>query len=700
MNSTHPYRAAVDASAIFSEADLQGRITYVNPQFCEVSGYSADELLGQNHRLLNSGVHPSAFFEQMWATISRGQVWRGDICNRAKDGSLYWVTSTIVPLNGPDGLPRSYVSIRFDITPLHTLLESVQWQAHHDVLTGLPNRALLNERFGQAVAHAQRTGHLLAVCLLDVDGFKSINDSLGHAQGDALLVELARRLSSVLRPLDTAARLGGDEFVLLLTGLRQADEVNTVLTRVMAALSVPCLLGADSVEVAVSIGVSIYPTDDTTPDTLLRHADQALYTAKQAGRHRVHFFDVQHDHHAAAHYQMLARVTEALRLGQLLLHYQPKVNMRLGQTVGLEALIRWQHPVDGLIPPMAFLPLVEQTDVIVDVGEWVIDQALLQMATWQRDTGKTWPVSVNIAARHFQRADFAQRLTRALGQHPTVLPSMLEIEILESVAIDHVQQVQANIKACRALGVRFALDDFGTGYSSLSYLKSLPAHTLKIDRAFVRDILDDKDDLALIEAIIGLAAVFDRNVVAEGVENAEQGVLLMRLGCDVAQGFGIAKPMPAAAVPGWVAQYQPDPAWRVWGHTEWELSDFPLLVAQHDHLQWVKRVLMAVEGSAASVAATPLPDHLHCRFGHWYRTEGQRRYGHLAEYVAIDAVHRQVHALGPEIMGLLAGGDLNRARQRCAQLLYCKDQILALLHSLQHAVLRPKSDAPVSGQDF
>ncbi len=695
-----PYRAAVDASAIFSEADLQGRITYVNPQFCEVSGYGVDELLGQNHRLLNSGVHPPVFFEQMWATIASGQVWRGDICNRTKDGSLCWLASTIAPLNGPDGLPQSYVSICFDITPLRTLLESVHWQAHHDVLTGLSNRALLNERFGQAVAHARRTGHLLAVCLLDVDGFKNINDSLGHTQGDALLVELARRLTSVLRPLDTAARLGGDEFVLLLTGLRHADEVSTVLTRVMAALSVPCHLGSDSVEVAVSIGVSIFPTDDTTPDTLLRHADQALYTAKQAGRHRVHFFDVQHDHHAAAHYQMLARVTDALRQGQLLLHYQPKVNMRLGQTVGLEALIRWQHPAEGLIPPMAFLPLVEQTDVIVDVGDWVMDQALLQMATWQRDTGKTWPVSVNIAARHFQRTDFAQRLTHALAQHPTVLPSMLEIEILESVAIDHVQQVQANITACRALGVRFALDDFGTGYSSLSYLKSLPAHTLKIDRAFVRDILDDKDDLALIEAIIGLAAVFDRNVVAEGVENAEQGVLLMRLGCDVAQGFGIAKPMPAAAVPGWVAQFQPDPAWGVWGQTEWELSDFPLLVAQHDHLQWVKRVLMAVEGSAPSVAAAPLPDHLHCRFGHWYRTQGQQRYGHLAEYLAIDAVHRQVHALGSDIMGLLSGGDWSHARQRCAQLLYCKDQILGLLHRLQHAVLRLNTHTPVAGEVF
>ena len=559
--NTLPYRAAVDASAIFSEADLQGRITYVNPQFCEVSGYNAHELLGQNHRVLNSGVHPPSFFEQMWETIASGQVWRGDVCNRAKNGSLYWVASTIVPLNDADGVPQGYVSIRFDITQLRTLLDSVRWQAHHDALTGLPNRTLLGERFAHSVAHAQRTGCLLAVCLLDLDGFKGINDSLGHAQGDALLVELARRLSSLLWPLDTAARLGGDEFVLLLGGMRQVDEISTVLTRAMAALSAPCRLGSETVAVTVSIGVSVFPTDNTTPDTLLRHADQALYSAKQAGRQRVHFFDVQNDNHAAAHYQMLARVTEAKAKGQLLLHYQPKVNMRLGKVVGMEALIRWQSPADGLIPPMAFLPLIEQSDVIVDVGEWVIEQALQQMATWQGQVGHMWPVSVNIAGRHFQRTDFAPRLMQVLARYPMLPPSMLEIEILESVALDHMQQVQANITACRAMGVRFALDDFGTGYSSLSYLKKLAVHTLKIDQSFVRDILDDKDDRALIKAIIGLADVFSCGLVAEGLEKAEQGVQLMQLGCDVAQGFCIAKPMAAELVPNWVAQFVPPAAW-------------------------------------------------------------------------------------------------------------------------------------------
>lgn len=683
-----PYRVAVDASAIFSETDLQGNITYVNPQFCAVSGYSAAELLGKTHRVINSGEHPPEFFQHMWRTISAGRVWRGEVCNRHKNGSLYWVSSTIVPLLDADGLPQQYVSIRFDVSEQHRLLQAAMWQAQHDVLTGLPNRTLLAERFAQGVANTRRTGRLMAVCLLDLDGFKAVNDQLGHATGDVLLVAVARRLQNLLRPLDTAVRLGGDEFVLLLTELAHADEARTALDRVMAELAMPHDLAQRPVEVTASIGVAMYSGDDATVDTLLRHADQALYVAKQAGRQRVRFFDVQHDQSAVAHYQTLARVTDALHNGHLCLHYQPKYNLRTQEVVGLEALLRWQHPTEGLIPPLAFLPLVETTDLIVDIGEWVLAQALVQLAQWFA-AGQVWPISVNIAARHFQRTDFAHRLQQLLAQQPTVKPAWLEIEILESVALDHVQQVRDTILQCQAMGVTFALDDFGTGYSSLSYLKRLPANTLKIDRAFVRDILDDKEDLALTEAIISLAAVFDRRVVAEGVENAEQGVLLLRLGCDVGQGFGIARPMPAADVPGWVATYQPEPAWATWAEVKWELSDFPLLVAQHDHLQWIRRVVMLVQGSTLGMPQTQLTDHRQCRFGHWYHGPGKRRYGRLSEYQAIDAVHRQVHQLGMDIWQLHAAGDLVLAQARCQDLLRCKDRILVLLNSLQLAALHP-----------
>jgi EAL domain-containing protein (putative c-di-GMP-specific phosphodiesterase class I) len=386
------------------------------------------------------------------------------------------------------------------------------------------------------------------------------------------------------------------------------------------------------------------------------------------------------------HFQMLGAVTQALANGELVLHYQPKVNMRRGTVVGFEALLRWQHPRDGLVPPLSFLPLVEQTDLIIAIGEWVIDQALAQLTHWA-DAGTVWPISVNIAARHFHQPDFVARLQAMLARYPRVLPQWLDIEILESVALHDIAQVSHTITACQSMGVTFSLDDFGTGYSSLSYLKRLPAQTLKIDRAFVRDILDDKDDLALTEAIIALSTVFGRSVIAEGVESAEQGVLLMRLGCDVAQGFGIAKPMPIEAVAAWAKQYVPDPSWCAWAAVRWELSDFPLMVAQHDHLDWVKRVVMAVEGASLSLTAAQLSDHHQCRFGHWYDSHGLQHYGHLPEYLAIAPVHQQVHVLGPEIIRLHDAGDDTQARALCTELMALKDQILLLLNRLQSAIL-------------
>ena len=555
------YRTAVDMAAIFSESDLAGNITYVNKQFCAISGYSAEELLGANHSILNSGHHSSEFFVELWRTIASGHVWHGELCNRAKDGSLYWVDSTIVPLVDADSQQViRYVSIRFDVTEKHRLLESVQWQANHDVLTGLPNRALLADRLDRAVASALRHQRLLAVCLLDLDGFKAINDQHGHACGDLLLTQVADRLTHVMRSDDTVARLGGDEFVLLLTNLPDASEVETLLQRVLAMLAKPFPMDNGVVEISASIGVALYRQEDFVPDTLLRHADQALYEAKRAGRNRVHFFDVSHDQHAAMHYQTLARVTQALEQGELVLYYQPKVNMRSGCVVGFEALLRWQHPQDGLVPPLVFLPLVEQSNLIVDIGEWVIDQALEQIARWAA-LGHAWPVSVNIAARQLQKPDFVERLAMLLSRHPGIAPRMLEIEILESVALDNIHHVNQCITASQNLGVTFSLDDFGTGYSSLSYLKRLPAQTLKIDQSFVRDILNDKDSLALTEAVIHLASVFGRQVIAEGVETVEHGVLLMQLDCDLGQGYGIARPMPATEVIDWAAHFVPDPAW-------------------------------------------------------------------------------------------------------------------------------------------
>ncbi|WP_130908420.1 MULTISPECIES: GGDEF and EAL domain-containing protein [unclassified Pseudomonas] len=556
------YRRAVDAAAIFSETDLTGRITHVNDQFCAISGYSREELLGQNHRLLNSGTHSTEFFAGMWRTIAMGNVWKGEICNRAKNGSLYWVESTMVPVLDEDtGRVERYLSIRFDISEKRQLLHTLQWRVGHDVLTGLPNRAFLSDLLDQALEFSRQENTPLAVCMLDLDGFKAVNDGYGHASGDLLLVEVAKRLRGIVRAEDVVARLAGDEFVLVLRYVRDLPELNAALNRVLGTISAPYTLRGKEINVYASIGVTLYPHDNADAETLLRHADQAMYVAKQSGRKRFHLFDVSRDREVKATHQTVERVRQALINHELRLHFQPKVNMRRGEVVGFEALLRWKHPQNGMMTAREFLPLVEETDLIVDIGEWVMDQVLLQLEVWQLQ-GYDWPVSVNIAARHFQRADFVGRLESALARHGRVPAQRLDLEIVESVAIENIQHVSACLQACQALGVQFSLGDFGTGFSSFSYLKRLHTQTIKIDKSFVRDILHDGDDLALTTAVISLAKAFGRQVIAEGLESVEHGELLLRLGCEVAQGYFIARPMPATDVPGWVAGYVAPSQWR------------------------------------------------------------------------------------------------------------------------------------------
>ena len=549
------YRAAVDAAAIFSETDMQGNITYVNEQFCAISGYSVHELLGKNHRILNSSLHPPEFFAELWKTISSGKVWKGEICNIRKDGTLYWVESTIVATYDSEANVKKYVSIRFDVTEKRKLMEVLQWRADHDVLTGLPNRSLLYDRFKQSVATAHRNHSSLAVCILDLDGFKLINDRYGHAIGDRLLVEVSERLKKIIRGEDTVARLGGDEFVILL-GLVHTNELEMAMQRILTALSLAYTIDGIELNISASIGVTIYPKDDADIDSLLRHADQAMYRAKLRGRDCYHLFNILLDNEARTAFETVVLVSKALRNNELCLHYQPKINLSSGTITGYEALLRWQHPQEGIIYPQNFIPFVEQTNLIVDIGNWVIEQALTQISHWAV-LGKTWSVAVNIAALHFQREDFVETLKHLLSRFPNSSPQMLDIEIVESVMLENIPLVVKNINECKKLGVTFSLDDFGTGYSSLSYLKKLETHSIKIDKSFIRGILDDKNSLLLTIAIIGLAKSFNREVIAEGVETVEQAKLLMRLGCDSAQGYGFAKPMPVEAVVSWSKDFFP-----------------------------------------------------------------------------------------------------------------------------------------------
>jgi diguanylate cyclase (GGDEF)-like protein/PAS domain S-box-containing protein len=537
-----------------------GTIVEVNDTFSRITGYPRDEVLGRNPRMLQSGRQGADYYAAMWAALRENGYWCGEIWNRRKNGAVYAEMITISAVCDAAGAVQNYVALFTDITPIKDHQQQLERIAHYDALTGLPNRVLLADRLRQAIVQSQRRRQSLAVVYLDLDGFKAINDGYGHEAGDELLVVAARRMQDALREGDTIARIGGDEFVAVLVDLQRPRDCEPVLARLLTAAAEPVMVGPHRLQVSASIGVTLYPQDGADADLLMRHADQAMYLAKQSGKNRYHLFDVSQDEATKLRHEGVEQIRRGLGLGQFELFYQPKVDMHSGAVVGAEALIRWRHPQRGLLAPAEFLPVIENHPLSVDLGEWVLARALGQMSEWKA-AGFQLAVSVNIGARQLQQDDFPVRLAKLLAAHPEVKPGELELEILETSALEDIAKVSKVMHACNALGVPFALDDFGTGYSSLTYLKHLPAELLKIDQSFVRDMLDDPDDLAIVEAVIGLATAFRRNVIAEGVETAAHGALLCRLGCRLAQGYGVARPMPAADLPAWAASWRPDPSW-------------------------------------------------------------------------------------------------------------------------------------------
>jgi diguanylate cyclase (GGDEF)-like protein/PAS domain S-box-containing protein len=533
----------------------------VNEAFTRITGYSRSEAIGRNSRILQSGRQDKAFYQAMWAALSEQGHWSGEVWNKRKDGEVYAELLTISAVRDGQGNTQQHVALFSDITERKEYESKLEHIAHFDALTHLPNRVLLADRLQHAMAQEQRRGQQLAVAYLDLDGFKDINDRYGHETGDQVLITLSRRMKETLRDGDTLARLGGDEFVAVLIDLEDASNSLPLINRLLAAAAQPVQVGELSLQVSASLGVTFYPQiRDIDADQLLRQADQAMYQAKVAGKNRYSVFDAAQDSTIRVHHESLERIRLALENREFVLHYQPKVNMHSGQVFGAEALIRWQHPEKGLLAPAAFLPVIEDHALAVDVGEWVIDAALSQIEVWH-SAGLEMPVSVNVGARQLQQVNFVARLQAILAQHPHVSPTQLKLEVLETSALADMEQVSQVIEECRKMGVKFALDDFGTGYSSLTYLKSLRVALLKIDQSFVRDMLEDPDDLAILQGVIGLAAAFKREVIAEGVETVAHGTALLRLGCTLAQGYGIARPMPANELPAWTATWQPDAAW-------------------------------------------------------------------------------------------------------------------------------------------
>lgn len=667
-------------SVVITDPDTM--IIDVNQAFTEVTGYTRDEAVGRKISMLKSGRHDRAFYERMWSALETDDYWHGEIFNRRKDGQVFVEMVSISAVRDARGKLTHYFGLFTDITLLKDQQRQLEHLAYYDVLTGLPNRRLLADRFEVALSQTRRARGGLALCYLDLDGFKEVNDSFGHRTGDHLLVEVAERLKGCVRSGDTIARLGGDEFVLVLLGFDRGSENNRILDRILGSLAAPFSIGGTSVSISASIGVALCPEEGAGDlDSLLRHADHAMYIAKQAGRNRWHVFDVRQDRAVQEHHERRENIVRALNQGEFRLHYQPKVNMRTGEVIGAEALIRWQHPDKGLISPAEFLPIIQDSDLSIAVGDWVIGEALHQMDTW-RQLGLRVPVSVNISAQHMQHPQFLTNLAGQLGNYPDLSQDMIEVEVLESSALDDIARASAVIRECRRLGVTVALDDFGTGYSSLTYLRRLPVSSIKIDQTFVRDMLMNQDDTAIVEGVIGLAKAFQRDVIAEGVETVEHGILLLRMGCELGQGYGIARPMPGGSVPAWVASWQPDPAWTTVRSTLWPQEDLPLLYASISHRHWVHRVLAYLEGSAVPMRQEGRLDDVHsCPFGRWYDTRGRQRYGDTEGFLAIDEVHRQVHAVGEELVAL-SGTNIEEARLRGVELVALRDRLLLMLDAL------------------
>ncbi|MFZ5482830.1 MAG: EAL domain-containing protein [Pseudomonadota bacterium] len=555
--------------------------------------------------------------------------------------------------------------------------------AQFDPLTGIPNRRMLAEKLNQDLARARRQGKLLAVCYLDLDGFKPINDLHGHETGDAMLVEIAQRLRRVLRTEDTLSRLGGDEFVLILADLDDPEEIDPILQRVLEAVNGVLRINDILLRVTASIGVTLYPDDPADTDTLLRHADQAMYQAKEAGKNRYQLFDPEQDRRMQSHREQLHRLGEALERQEFVLHYQPKVNMRSGLAIGVEALVRWRHPERGLLPPGEFLPCLAGQPLTIRLGEWVLETALRQIETWKA-AGLRLPVSVNIDALHLEQADFVDRLSERIAQHPNVEPGDLELEILETSALQDVALVSGIMLECQRLGVGFALDDFGTGYSSLTYLKRLPAGLLKVDQSFVRDMLDDPEDLAILEGVLGLAHAFRREVIAEGVETAAHGELLLRLNCELGQGYAIARPMPAQDIPFWLTQWRPDPAWT---HApSVRRDDLPILFAAVEHRAWIAQVLAYLQDEGSLM---PQLDHQQCRFGHWLSQQAAYSHGDHPVLRQLIPMHLALHDRVKRLITLKQQGQPEQVLAGSEALLAARDELLSTLLSMLE---RPKDN--------
>lgn len=554
-------------------ANQDGYITDVNNAFSVITGYSKADIVNQIPRFLISSKNIKKLFKDVLVFTRSHGFWHGELQLHHKfQSQSISVQCSISAVTSDKGEITSYVILLTDITKQKEYQKQLELIALYDPLTRLPNRLHLSEKLNRAMKQARESQCRLAVLYIDLDGFKEVNDRNGHHVGDQLLVDISSKMQSILGKQDTVARLGGDEFVIVLPDYDNREDKNVLLSNLLQSISMPIHSATGVIEVSGSLGMTFYPqAESVDADHLIRQADVAMYQAKMQGKNRYAVFDVQKEQEQKSSQMLMVQLHSALIGDEFRVVYQPKVNMVNGAVVGVEALLRWQHPSQGLLAPEEFMSAVAEGNLVVAIDHWVIEHVVGQLQDWRR-IGLDFNLSINVSIKTLEEPDFSHWLASLLLKYPGVDASKIILEVLESSAVEDVDQISLVIRASKQLGVSFSLDDFGTGYSTLNFLKKLPADELKIDRTFVRDMLHDEDDLAIIKGVLGLALAFDKKVVAEGVESEEHGLALLKLGCEQAQGYVIAKPMSAQDLVLWVRSWQPFKSWTAYSSHEQEHS--------------------------------------------------------------------------------------------------------------------------------